>query len=134
MQTFELYNGEVRISFDPGKHVYFVEDTRDPMKGVAPVESVTTVTSVIDKSGPLLWWAVNDMALPYIFGGGKRVKFEPQIIPGGDYDEIQLLNIRKGASMAHRTQKESAADIGTLVHNWCEKWIKADMIRANEKD
>lgn len=82
---------------------------------MTPVIGVTTVTGIIDKSGPLINWAVNKMCLPYI---RKNLK------PNKKYDELAIENILKDAGRQHHIKKEEAATAGTLVHEWAERWIK----------
>lgn len=105
--------GEVTLNYDSGKHAYYIN-------GV-PATGVTTALSVIDKSGPLIYWAVNKMCLGYL---------KETIKPGQVYDEVFLMNTWTTAANAHRAKKEEAAGIGTMAHDWIERWIKH---RINEE-
>jgi hypothetical protein len=104
-QLHKLYNGKVEMTFDPDKHIYEVDGKI--------VEGVTGVISVISKPA-LMYWAVN-MAIEYM---QKHLK------AGESYDEIEIKKILEGAKSAHRTKKEDAGDIGTLVHEAIEQYIK----------
>ena len=57
MENYPLYNGEITLCFDPGRHRYYVNGEWVP--------GVTGAVGVIDKSAPLMWWAVNQ-SLDYL--------------------------------------------------------------------
>ena len=125
IETYPLYGGKVKLMYDSVKHKYF--------EGGQEVDGVTTALGKIDKSGQLVWWAVNDVCLPFIFGNETgnvkpgKPKFPGMIHAGKAYDEVFLMNLREEASTKHRTVTKTAAGIGTMIHEWCEKWIKADI-------
>lgn len=108
-----LKGKEVNLQYDDAKHQYFIDGVR--------ADGVTTALSVIDKSGPLIYWAVNKMAIPFL---------KDTIKPGVIYDEVQLMNIFTDASRQHTKKKDEAAGVGTLAHDWVERWIKH---RINEQ-
>jgi len=107
-EKFHLYNGTVELCYDPQRHLYTV--------GGIPIEGVTSVVSVIDKSAPLMQWAVNE-AIDYL---RERIK------PGLPLDEIQLKEALYGASIQHKVFKRKAGDLGTLIHGWIESYIKGE--------
>ena len=102
----KLYNGEVELYFDPILHIYTVNDEI--------VYGVTSVVGILDKPA-LMYWAVNK-AVDYI---DKNLKV------GTTIDEINKATLLKEAKYAHRKHKEAAGDIGTIIHGWLEKYIKA---------
>jgi hypothetical protein len=104
IQTFKLYNGEVELTFNEEKHLY--------VTGGYQVDGVTSVLQIINKPA-LMYWAVN-MALEHI---GSNLK------PGQALDEVQLKKLLADAKIAHRAKSTDAADIGTMIHEWIEKWI-----------
>ena len=104
-ESYFLYDGSVELKFNPDKHVYTVD-------GVV-VQSATGITGVINKPA-LMYWAVNQ-AIEFLQNSLKA---------GQSYDEIQLQRILDGAKSAHRLRKEEAGDIGTLVHQAVENYIK----------
>lgn len=118
LETSLLYGGKVRLVYDSAKHAYY--------EGGKKIDGVTSATGKIDKSGPLIYWAVNKCALPYVFGSVK-LKVDGKIKPGIIYDEMQLDEIAKEAALQHNKKKSAAGSVGTLIHDWCEKWIKADI-------
>lgn len=76
--------------------------------------SVTTVIGVIDKSGPLIPWAINQTVNYY----------RAALTPDQSYPSIVLDTIHQQAKRAARDVKEEAADIGTQAHNWLETYFK----------
>jgi hypothetical protein len=105
MQTkYSLYKGKVNLVFDHYHHKYFVD------REVTP--SVTTILSIIAKPA-LINWAAN-MAADYV---------ESHLQAGVSLDEIQIGELVKGARSAHRTKKDKAADVGSLVHKYVEDYI-----------
>ncbi len=106
METYQLYNGEVTLRFEPGRHTYYVNDQWVP--------GVTGAVGVIDRSAPLMWWAVNQ-SLAYLRGVLK---------PGIPYDEVQLEQFLREAKTAHRRKSEESIKIGEVVHQWIEAKIK----------
>lgn len=109
MTQYELYGGEVILKFDEGKHLYSVAG-----KNVA---SVTGVTKIIDKSGPLMWWAV-----------GQAIDHIDRYCQDNDYteaafDEVSWKTMLHDAQRAYMGSSGKAATIGTLVHKWIEDWL-----------
>jgi hypothetical protein len=90
------------IYFDPESHKFWDEDGEN-------IPSVTSFTSIIDKSNFLIAWAVNL---------GKNYLLDK--IKNGE--QITIIDIEE-ASKIHRQTKEKAADIGTQIHEWINKWI-----------
>ena len=105
MSSYKLYKGEVTLDFDSVKHVYLANGEK--------AESVTTILNVIAKPALVQWSA--KMASEYI---------ERNLVPGKAYDEIEIKDLCRKASFAHREHKQTAADIGSLVHEWIETFIK----------
>ena len=110
MQNYKLYNDTITLEFDPDKHIYTVDDKR--------VEGVTGVTSVISKPA-LMYWAVN-MAIDFL---SKVLK------AGRSYDELQIRAMLESDKYAHRQNKTNAGDIGTLVHEAIETYIKTGVAK-----
>ena len=110
---YELYAGDVTLDFDDAKHVYTVDGKVVP--------SVTGITKIIDKSGPLMWWAIGQ-ALEYV--KEKRDQY--------DDDEIGEKALYHDAHRAHLRTSKKAADIGTLVHEWIDDFLTGDYDRAHK--
>ena len=104
----KLYKGTVDLEFDEARHLFTANGDK--------VISVTACTSVIDKSGPLIYWAVG-LARDFLLGNIKGLVKDTK----GD-DIVKLI---EEASKQHRIKKQEAADVGTQVHKWVELFIKA---------
>lgn len=114
-ETHRLYQGEVELTFEPGRHRYRVTD---PRAGLVQdwVPSVTGVLGVINKPA-LVGWAAN-MAADYV-----EERLKPYI--GKPLDEVELAEIVREARAAYRRRRDKAADLGTIIHNWIEGHIKS---------
>ena len=112
LKEYKLYKGREIIRFDDVRHRFYGP------KG-EPLISVTKATSVVDKSGPLMYWAVN-LARDYLLSRLKVGITEEDIIT---------------SSKQHRIFKRKAADVGTLIHQWVSDWIlkKKPEMPTNEK-
>jgi len=97
--------GGKTIFFDEGKHWFTDENGKF-------IPSVTGFTSVIDKSGALVNWAVRL----------TREYLEGKISAG---EQITLIDIEE-ACKEHQRRKEKAADIGTKIHEWISRWIAGE--------
>lgn len=103
-KTFKLYKGSVLIDFYEKKHWYRHHNTG------ATIISVTGVTSIVDKSRPLIIWATRlaETHLTTLINDGKKITVEHVV----------------EACKLHQVRKEEAATSGTLVHKWAEDYIK----------
>lgn len=114
-REINLYNKKVKIFFDEERHI-FTDENGDTIFGT------TSITGLLDKSGALMGWVAKMMAL-YLNGllsEGKPITS----------DSIEL------AKKEYRKLKAEAADIGTMIHEFAEKWItlkKKPEIPENEK-
>lgn len=107
MTEYSLYGGQHVLRFDPDKHVYYYGNTKNVVPGV------TSITGVMDKPA-LIYWAVN-----------QTVEFlQTAIQPGQPYDEVHIAAMLKAAKNARFSTSNKATTIGSLVHDWIEKYIK----------
>lgn len=97
-----LYKGKIEIAFYEKSHMYKLDGKR--------LISVTACTGIIDKSGPLMYWAVN-LAKEYLLDNLENGITEDHILE---------------ACKQHRIKKEKAAEIGNQVHEWAENYIKGN--------
>lgn len=102
----QLYNGEIGIEFNPDSHIYMVNDGGKPWRP----KSVTGIIGIKDKSGALVPWALEEGAKHLIQCLEKGVKI----------DEEQIIK----AVFASEVSKTKAADLGTAIHDWIEKYIR----------
>lgn len=98
-QESTLYSGKVEIKFYPVSHRYYVNGKIVP--------GVTTIIGIKDKSTPLVIWATE--------------LYRDFLIE--NLDHLTEEHIYKGCSL-HEERKQAAADIGTKIHDWAEKYIK----------
>lgn len=105
---FKLYDGRVTVKFYPKSHRYYVGGKR--------CSSVTSFISVIDKSRALVPWAV-----------GLYKKFLLVRLCDTVPDELSISQIRDAierGAVEYDSVREEAADIGTEIHEWVEKYVK----------
>jgi len=107
-QKYEFYNGQITLEYDPVDHVY--------LRDGAEVPSVTTVLKIIDKSAPLMNWAVK-LATDKIL--------QSVVFPITNPEEFTALVLK--AKGLHRERLEDAGDIGKLAHDYIEKYIIQQM-------
>lgn len=113
IELTELYNGEVLCEFNKARHTHTIVNKGKRFK----VPSVTRITSVLDKSGPLVGWAVNQ-TLDVCKGA---------IAPGVEYAETYLDAVWVAAKRAHVDAKTEAARRGTELHKRLESELKAGL-------
>jgi hypothetical protein len=109
----KVYGGRALISFNSGKHYYTVSA---PEAGISKLyqPGVTSIIGKLDKSGPLVHWAVNQM--------GLRLK---QLIGAEEaVDRNMLEALIEIAQDSYREVKEEAGGIGSLVHRVLEEKLQ----------
>ena len=112
IKEHNLYNGKVNIYFNKDKHIFKDE------KGNYLI-SVTGATGIIDKSGPLIPWAINLMG-QYLIDNYNNKAIDDYVI--------------QEAKKKWRQAKQEAADIGTEIHKWIEKWINKEKPEMPENE
>jgi hypothetical protein len=107
---YKLYNGEVELVFSEDSHRYKVD-------GEFKQGTTTILSSVTPKDG-LIVWATN-LAVD---------TFKKEIIKQGleNIDEIAEL-----AKKAPNSKRDKGGDIGSIVHELIETYIKAKISQAN---
>jgi len=105
--------GKTKIRFDDEKHRFWNEDGK-------PIYSVTSVTGIIDKSNILIAWAV-----------GKVKTYLIEKLDNGE--QITILDIEEAVKEPRRI-KETAADIGTKIHEWINQWLEGKNPKIPEDD
>lgn len=128
-----FYGGDVRLWFDPEKHVYYREIADNLFE---PQDGVTTVIHIIDKSDALVPWAakmVFEQALKLIpFDDSTLLDPEPYTKPIS-YRELERILL--AAKKAPREIKEAAGDTGSLAHQCIEDSIReARRIRKPDEE
>jgi len=103
---YKLYNGKIILKFDDKNHICSVNGKT--------IYGVTSIVGILDKPA-LMYWAVN-MAVDFLGNNWQA---------GKPYDEVEIKTLLEDARRAHRVKKDKTADVGTMIHDWIEKYIKA---------
>lgn len=107
---FELYNGKVQVKFQPNPyHRYYITDEEKGLKKQY-TRGVTTWIGIMDKSIGLVTWATEIAALHLLDAKDEGQEITDELI-------LEAVNM-------HKQFKKEAADIGTLIHEWCEGFIR----------
>lgn len=105
---FELYKGKVKGKFlgptpeNPKRHMYYIEGKRKT--------GVTTACGIKDKSDALVSWNREETAKHLFELLDKGVKLTEQHVIDSAY--------------AAELVKDRAADLGSRIHDWIERYIK----------
>ena len=111
-ETVEMVINNTPVMFYPNSHTYKILQDDKWIR----IPSVTTICGVVDKSRPLLTWASRLccdflMKLPV----AQRVNAAIQ-----------------QACDLYNDKKVEASDTGTIVHDFCEKWVKSQIAGSTE--
>lgn len=108
MSLHSLYNGDIEIEFkDDAFHTYLLNGKR--------LTSVTSITGQLDKSAPLMYWAV----------GLARDFLDAFLQDGNAYDRPTLLPVIEEACKQHTVKKKEAASVGDIVHDFALAYATA---------
>ena len=129
-EEYKFYNGEVTLRFDKEEHRYY---RIGELGNLLPVDGVTTVCGIVDKSFMLVPWASKVCAQ-------KVLRLMPTEMIDGvirvkpvTFAEFTTLVLE--AKTAHKDKLDEAADTGHAAHAWLEDWIKAGISgRIEEQD
>ena len=129
-EEFSFYQGSVTLRFDKEEHRYY---RVGELGNLEPVDGVTTVCGIVDKSHMLVPWA-SKMAIQ------KMLRLIPTEMVNGivrikalTFEEFTTVALE--AKSAHKDKLEEAADTGHAAHAWLEEWIKAGISgKVKEQD
>lgn len=107
--THELYNGEIVMEFNPSAHRYKING--DYKQGVT-----TILGSVTNKDG-LIKWAADMTADAF------AADLSAFLAKGGVITDAAIKKASDSAKTAHTSRRDSAADIGSLCHEWISEYI-----------
>lgn len=122
---YKFYNGEETLFFDADSHIYYKLDGRDKVL----VPGVTSIIEALDKPA-LIPWAVSQTA-GYIqqnwasFGSaatgcvGFGMDSPIRVYSKSDIDRLVTL-----AKQQYKDVKLEAADIGSMAHDWLDRYLK----------
>lgn len=102
----ELYNGDIKVEFNPANHCYTVNGKRAGA-------SVTAITGIVDKSTPLKYWVANLIA-----------EFLHDIKKAGR--AITKKNIEEARALHTKTSDEAKSK-GQIVHDYAEQFAIAQI-------
>lgn len=127
-EEYKFYGDTVTLRFNVEEHRYY---RVGELGNLIPVNGVTTVCGIVDKSHMLVPWA-SKMAIQKLLrlmptemvDGVVRVK----ALSLEDFTTIAL-----EAKSAHKDKLEDAGDIGHMAHSWLEEYIKADIAKDATK-
>jgi len=108
----KIYNNTRTLKLDD-KHRYWLDDESISL-------SSTKVTGKLDKSGALMGWVAKLMAVYLNDKITQKIEITPEVI--------------EEAKKRYRDAKTEAADIGTSIHDWIEKWIKNKSVSMPSED
>lgn len=119
--THNLYNGNVKIFFDPAK-----KRGRYEIDGINELPmSVTEITGVLDKSFALMFWQ------------RKLIKqfFENYVasVTQEEFSKADILALAEAAVSHPEKTKDEAKDTGNEVHKWLHEFAKAKMVGKGKK-
>jgi uncharacterized protein YheU (UPF0270 family) len=115
LEVFKLYNGEITLLYDDDAHKYFI----DGPDGRFQVPNVTTVLDTLDKSNPLIAWAVRCTITSLEESLHLDSRADGSIF---EFLKEELVEKLETARKAHRVRKDDAANIGKQAHKWLEKY------------
>lgn len=116
-ETHILYGGDVEIDFYPNSHRYKKKGDKNYLI------SVTSVTGQIDKSRFLMPWAVR------LAGQHMRKHIEEH---KGPYSTEELYPIIDEAVVNWEKEKDVAASIGNVVHQYAQDFAQFKVGKADE--
>lgn len=132
MKTYQLYNGEVTMTFDKDAPRYRYKVT-DPNNGISdkPVRGVTTLLRDVIHKPDLLMWPMNE-ALTHLFGQEfnkteKAYKYreaKAAVKSNMVYTTDELETLLNEARSAHTKKSDRGKDVGTLVHTAIEYYLR----------
>ena len=106
MKTYQLYDGQIQLQFDPGEHKYYCDNKQ--------VANMTSIVGIIGNKSAMANWAAKMC----------KLKFLELVMPNEEYSLEQLEDIAKSIQKAPNQTRDKAGDIGTLVHEYIENYIE----------
>lgn len=105
MNKYQMYGGEVELTFDEYRHKYTANGE--------PVDGTTTILKSIAKPALVPWCA--KMSSEYV---------ARSLYPGIHLDEVSIQKLVLGTKNAHKVRLEDAGNLGTMGHAWAESFLK----------
>ena len=108
-ETKELYNGDVKIDFYPKSHRYKLIEL-DGEERNQWLKSPSRIVGMKDKSGPLIWWAVNCF----------HEKVVEEMRDGNNFTRDDVMAMLELGKKAHTERRDKAADVGSVIHKYAQ--------------
>lgn len=131
LPEYSFYGGTVILRFDQSSWTYFKIEYDGSL---TPQYGVTGVIHIIDKSEPLMRWAVKLALLRF-----RKLLLESYVkcagwqeVPLPDFEKI-IDDIIEKAKKADKEELDAAAEIGHIAHDWIENYIKAVISGKEER-
>ena len=119
MPPIKFYNDTITLRFNTEEHVYYLEH---PSGELEPLDGVTTVCGIMDKSKFLMPWACRVMSDKILADMPHTKDFTGDYTHAMDWSEFESLVT--GAKRAHKEHLSNAADIGGAAHAWIDETIQ----------
>jgi hypothetical protein len=110
-----VYGGRATIRFNVSKHYYTVDVPHLGVRGLFQ-PGVTSIIGKLDKSGPLLKWAIDEM----VNAVNRLLDSDPSAVLSKDMFRAVL----KSARETWRDTRDTAGTIGTYAHGFLESELK----------
>ena len=113
VETYELYNGEVKLEFLPNSHTYKVDGDKKI--------GVTTITGIINKEALMLWPL--DEAVMFLQRNliGKAEMEDQSAL----WSNRELSALLEESKVAFRKKQTRGTDAGTFGHDFLEQYLRA---------
>lgn len=127
-EEYKFYNGEITLRFDKEEHRYY---RIGELGNLLPIDGVTTVCGIVDKSFMLVPWASKVCAQ-------KMLRLMPTEMVDGvirvkplTFEDFTTLVLQ--AKSAHKDKLDEAGDIGHMAHKCLEDSINFAMQNDPDK-
>ena len=119
MPPIKFYNDTITLRFNTEEHVYYLEHDSGELE---PLDGVTTVCGIMDKSKFLMPWACRVMSDKILAEMPHTKDFTGDYTHAMDWQDFESLVL--SSKRAHKEHLSNAADIGGAAHAWIDETIQ----------
>lgn len=133
IKTFTLYDGAVKLVFNPNSPKYRYTVTDHSVSGVVDtsIRGVTSVLRDIIAKPDLMTWPMN-MSHGFLFGSRFDESLKEYVCdwkiaalkPGESYSEEELRNLMMDGSRQWVKRSDKGKDVGTMTHTLVEAFLR----------